>query len=156
MSFRLLVIVVFCCLGFLVGCSGEKPSGPLGSVSGHLTIDGRTPKPGTNIVFMDAQLGTTAVGSTDETGAYSLKSFRKSGDSMEFPVGRFNVSIQVPEEDYLSEDEITAEMALEGITPGLQGKREFPEKYQNFATSGLSYDVVEGENTIDISLSSSE
>ena len=156
LNVRVLCGFVALSMASLSGCSSQEDLGPLATISGTVTIDGKPVKAGTNVVFMDPEKGTTALAATDSEGRFALKSFAKSGDSNEFPVGQFQASIQPPDEDYLSEDEITAEQALEGVSPGLQGKREYAARYESFATSGLVFNITEGENDINIDLSAAE
>lgn len=119
----------------LVGC-GERLEA---TVSGKVTLDGAVVFPG-RITFAPSDIKQApAVGKLETDGSYSLSTNRIEGAL----AGEYRVAIQSYE-------------AVKGLKPG---ERHYgptpalvPEKYLQVATSGLSYTVEPGSNTIDIEL----
>lgn len=52
--------------------------------------------------------------------------------------------------DAIDIDDVSAEEMLAGGPKKAAGKVDIPAKFGRTSTSGLSYDIVEGENNIDI------
>ncbi|WP_339735231.1 hypothetical protein [uncultured Gimesia sp.] len=133
-------------------CSKETDFGPMGSVTGKLTMDGKTIDQGTQLLFMKMDAGYAAFGETDAEGNYSITWARDGERKSELPMGSYKVLIQPPRIGKDTE-EMSAEEMLEGgdVAPA---KPKFPVKYQQHSTSGLEFTVKEGENQIDIDLTS--
>ena len=69
------------------------------------------------------------------------------------PVGTYQVMI-VPA-DHIAVDDLSADEMLDGgANARINKKSSIPRKYLRAATSGLEYEIQEGENLIDIDLSS--
>lgn len=136
----------------LSACSSETDYGPMGSVNGKLTIDGKTIDQGTQLLFMKMDAGYAAFGETDADGNYSITWARDGERKSELPLGSYKVLIQPPSVGKDTE-EMSAEEMLDGgdVAPA---KPKFPAKYQQHSTSGLEYTIKEGENQIDIDLKS--
>ena len=136
----------------LVGC-GRTDFGPLGSVSGKLTKDGQPQPAGSTVIFMHPIDGHAGFGLTNEAGEYKIE-WRKEHRMFDgLPVGKYQVMI-VPA-DGIDVDDLSAdEMLAGGANVKVGNKSSIPAKYRRAASSGLEYDIVEGENSIDIDLSS--
>ncbi len=82
---RFVSISTFACLlAALTGCAGEK----LTSVSGVVTLDGK-PVEGATVTFASEDGKTTASGSSDASGNFSLMSGEKTGA----PAGNYKVMV---------------------------------------------------------------
>lgn len=132
----------------LVGCSSDFDYGPTGTVSGRLTMNGKPLKAGTQVVFMHPEKGYAAFGSTDPEGKFQITSWNDGN----LPVGPYRVMIQPPAGE-INPDTATPEQLLDN--PELAEavpEAEFPFKYRQTSTSGLSYNVEQGPNTFEIDL----
>jgi hypothetical protein len=120
----------------LVGCGGGSES----EVSGTVKLDGAPVGPGV-IVFAPID-GTSnpADGAIQVDGTYFLKTSRQIG----LKAGRYKASVSV-----LDQPEVKP-----GERSMVPAKLVTPEKYADASTSGLEYDVVAGDNTINIDLKS--
>lgn len=133
----------------MLGCSGEFDYGSTGTVKGRLTMDGKPLKPGTAVTLMQPDSGYLAFGTTDAEGNFEVKSWNEG----HMPIGTYRVMIQPPAGDSPDpESAEAAELALSG--GGGADKAEFPERYRQTTTSGLTYEVKEGENHFEIDLKS--
>ncbi|MFG0333036.1 MAG: hypothetical protein ACF8TS_06700 [Maioricimonas sp. JB049] len=139
----------------LAGCRGGTDFGPMGSVTGKLTMDGEPMAAGTQLLFMQMEAGYAAFGETDAEGNYSIVWAREGERKAEIPTGTYKVLIQPPAVGRDTE-ELSAEEMLEGGGDVPPAEPQFPRKYQQHSTSGLEYPVGEGENRIDIDISSEE
>ncbi len=117
--------------------------------SGHkLTLDGKPLPAGTKVIFMEPANGYTGFGITDESGAYRIE-WRRSGTTYDgLPVGNYQVML-VPA-GAVDIDEVSAEDMLAGGPKPVKPSVAIPPKLLRNTTSGLAYDVSEGENNIDI------
>ena len=133
----------------LSGCGNG--GGPVGYVSGKVTLpDGKSPA-GLLVRFVDGSTGVGATSVVAEDGTYTLKHKGASG----VPVGSFKVSVTAyiphmsdreyssfmaasPEERKRIEDEQNAE------------KGRVPKKFHNQNTSGLTYEIVSGSQSHDV------
>jgi hypothetical protein len=129
----------------VAGCQEGVDYGPTGTVSGKLTMEGKPLLAGTQVVFMHPENGYAAFGNTDAAGAYKITSWNDGN----LPVGKYQVMVQGPVGT--DPDSVTAEQMLEPQMEGIK-EAEFPFKYRQTSTSGLSYEVKTGENTINIDL----
>lgn len=135
------------------GCGGGTDFGPMGSVSGKLTLDGQPLSEGTQLLFKQMQAGYSAFGETDAEGNYSLTWMREGERKSEIPVGEYHVLIMPPGDEDPSA-EMSAEEMLEGGGDKPPAELEYPPRYQSHTTSGLKFPIEEGPNTIDIVLES--
>lgn len=134
------------------GCGGTD-FGPMGSVSGKLTMDGKPLAAGTQLLFMQMEKGYAAFAQTDAEGNYELKWMREGSTRTEVPVGNYKVLIQPPAVQNV--EELDAEAMLSGADQDIKpAEAVFPKKYQQHNTSGLECTVGEGSNTHDINLDS--
>lgn len=146
------LILSTCLLLFSSGCGGTD-FGPMGSVSGKLTMDGNPLAPGTQVLFMQMEKGYAAFGQADAEGNYQLQWMREDQTFSEVPVGTYKILIQPPTAQNV--EELDADAMLAGGDQDIEPpKAAFPTKYQQHATSGLEFTVNEGANTHDINLDS--
>jgi len=131
----------------VTGCSGGGYSGPTGTVNGTVNRAEKPVPAGCRVSFV-SDGGFTATGQVDGSGKYTLASVGTSA----IPAATYKVTVTPPPERELSEAEYEEAMANGTIgTPGPAAEL-IPAKYQNLATSGLSFEVKAGSNTIDIQL----
>lgn len=145
----------------LVLCSGCAPggySGPTGTVTGTVTLNGEPVPQGCTVAFV-SDAGHTASGQIGAGGAYQLSVVGKEGSkTSDVPVATYKVSVSPPAGDEMSAAEYEKMMEEESAAAG-EPKAEapaeaevIPAKYQSSGTSELSFEVKEGSNTIDIPL----
>ena len=134
----------------LVGCGTNF--GPMGAIYGKLTLNGEVQPEGTKVIFMHPTNGHAGFGLTDASGNYRIE-WRKEGNSFDgLPVGNYQVMI-VPA-DSVDVEDLSADEMLDGGASTEKLKSVIPAKYMRAATSGLEYDIVEGENIVDLELTS--
>ena len=145
----LLVLLGFVFIGTL-GCGSGHDYGPTGTAQGRLTHQGKALAPDTKVVFMHAQNGVAAFGATDAEGNFKVKTV----DSDQIPIGTYRVMIQPPESELGGDSEPTAEELLNDpdINRPRPNQGGFDFKYRQVSTSGLEYDVQEGDNEFQIDL----
>lgn len=119
-------------VGCLVGCGGKAAT-----VSGVVTLDGKPVTRGT-VSFSPATSGQKAVGIIDESGNYELSTNRETG----LEAGTYSAAVSSRERGQVDESG----------GPPMPGKYLVPQKYSNANTSGLTFEVQRGSNTIDIAL----
>ena len=124
------------CLSLMAGCRSEIPRS---SVTGHVTIDGRSVPQGVQVVF--APQGANAkhcVGVTNDHGLYVM--YQEPGKKGIF-VGRYTVSIALPGDE--SAGPVILPPALAGIT--------IPPKYRT-GSSELTCEVPRSGTVFDIDI----
>lgn len=130
------VIVALVVGVILNGCAGGASGPKTGQVSGTVTYQGK-PVSGVTVVFHPSS-GPVATGTTDDSGEFQLMT-SKPGDGA--PVGMCKVTISAPtpvgESDPAAAEKAAAEAAAQS---------KIPAKYQSPDSSGLTYDVKEGQN----------
>lgn len=137
-----MVSVIALCTGSLmaVGCSnGPGDTPPLGTVSGIVSLDGK-PVPNAKVKYKPLSGGRISTAVTDEQGSYILQ---YTNDLSGAKVDRHRVSVWTGRE-------------AEGL-PGMEGyvpavEETLPEKYRG--KSELEVDVLDGDNTIPLDLTS--
>jgi hypothetical protein len=124
----------------LSSCSGsDHPE--TAPVSGSVTIDGKPLSFGQ--VFFSPTNGRTATGEIHSDGTFTLSTFGNADGAV---IGMHRVAIQSRPR---SENKSTA-----GPPVPVMGVSLIPEAYGDQSTSGLSYEVVDGDNQFKIELKS--
>jgi hypothetical protein len=129
-------------------CSRGPDYGPTGTVRGSLQYKGQSLAAGTAVVFRDLTAGYTCMGLTNPDGTFRLDSWNQGN----LPIGRYDAMIRPPEPvdpDTLDPDDL---INNPGLMESTRLKYDFPQKYSQLATSGLSFEVKEGENEYPIEL----
>jgi hypothetical protein len=130
----------------VVGCGSGGYHGPTGAVTGRVTLDGQ-PIPQGSVVSFVSEAGFTATATVSSNGSYQLQ----TAGNPEIPVSTYKVSIAPPAQA-MSETDYDKYMSGEGGDATETPSEVIPPKYADPATSGLSFDVEQGANTIDIEL----
>ena len=107
-------------------------------VSGSVALDGKKLGPGTIVFAPVTEGGKPATGSIESDGSYSMMTSRVSG----LAAGTYQVAVSIRE---------MPQNVKRGDRPP-PGRLLIPEKYEDYRTSGLKYDVVAGSNTINVEL----
>lgn len=132
------------------GCSADHDYGPTGRVTGKLTMDGKPMAVGTGICFTEPIAGFLAFGLTDAEGTFSVDSWNEGN----LPVGQYKAWLAAPagappreltSEERMDHPELAAEPRV---------RYEFPKKYLDIKTSGLQFDVKNGDNHFDVNVES--
>lgn len=131
------VAVLAACTAALVGCGGMYDS----TVGGVVTLDGN-PVPRGTVSFAPQASGSSAFGMIGADGAYTLRTGREEG----LPPGQYVVTVAANEAPAVAQSK-------DGGPPPM-GKPITPDWYRNPATSGLTFEVASGSNTINIELKS--
>jgi hypothetical protein len=136
----------------LVGCGGRGDgySGPRGTVSGTVTVDGKPLQKGCQVIFI-ASVGHTAAGVIDEAGKYTL--VYSDGD---VPAVEYQVQLTSPISTATQQAdpaEMAQKMKLSAKAGGAANEAPFPAKYGSTSSSTMSFTVKEGPNTADFALS---
>jgi len=141
-------------LSVILVLNGCSPSPPVGYVSGKVILpDGNNPA-GLLVRFMNEPAGVGATSLVAEDGTYSLKHKHKSG----VPVGPYQIAVtayvkQMGDQEYTDFLSLPASEQRRINAERYAKMSLVPEKYHDTYTSGLSYEIVEGEQTHDIEIS---
>ena len=140
-------------VSLIVGCGGRGDgySGPRGTVSGTITVDGKPLQKGCQVMFI-AAAGHTASGVIDEAGKYNL--IYTDG---EVPAVEYQVQLTAPISTATQNVDPAAmaqKMTLSKKSVGAANDAPFPSKYGSTSTSKMSFTVKQGPNTADFALSS--
>jgi hypothetical protein len=143
-------VVAAACLVVAGGC-GAGYSGPTGTVRGTVTINGEPVPAGTGVAFISDD-GFTASGQVDAGGSYELSSLT----GKQIPAVTYKVMISGAAPGVTTDDadyDAMMEASAAGTLPAAPvAESVIPSKYGSTGTSGLSYTVNTGENTISIEL----
>lgn len=124
----------------LSGCgSATSEHGPVGTLSGKVTFNGEPVKEGV-VQFNNPEKGFGGQAVIDEEGNYTV-----SNDLGGLVTGTYQISVVPP----------MIEKSFGPDTPPSEVPKEMPnipKKYHYPNTSGLSFQVKEGENTFDIEM----
>ncbi len=143
----------------LAGCGGggedDGYTGPRGTVKGKTSYAGK-PLPKGCIVSFETFDGNGGTGEVDGEGNYEIVT---TGGGL--PVGKYMVSVSPPPAEFVEtklpstpEEAEAASKAAANSTPdeGPAVDTTIPEKYQVASSSGLEFEVKEGENTYNVEL----
>lgn len=124
-----------------LGCGEDAPP-ELAEVTGKVTYKGK-PVPGGMIVFLSED-GKRFVSPIKRDGSFSLKS----------PLGPVKAAVvtRQPSGDGMNDNERPAVREVPPLPPGTDPKSLPPKNYERFETSGLSYEVTQSGQTIDVTL----
>ncbi|MBW3541857.1 MAG: hypothetical protein KY476_16435 [Planctomycetes bacterium] len=147
---RTCVVSTLALLAFGCGEAEEsRYSGPGGTVTGKVTYKGETVQPGSTVSFINDS-GLAASGTVVTGGTYTLS----TSEGNQIPVGTYKASVVPPPQKELTPEE-AMQQAMKSQGPGAQPPETaggIPVKFANPETSGLLYEVKEGENTINIEI----
>jgi hypothetical protein len=137
---RRTALTLICGVALLCGCGGGESggySGPLGTVTGKITFEGKPVPEGSQVLFMAPATGYSATGVVDAAGKYTLK----YNASDKIPAVKYAVQIAPPAAP-------TASVDPSKMTPPAKTQATpFPVRYGSTAKSKLEFTVVEGQNT---------
>ena len=127
----------------LCGC-GSKSNGPeLAHMKGTVTFAGKPLKNAT-VVFLPDQPGVRlASGITDDNGRFDLMT-EVPGDGVVPGKHRVTITARAADQPLTAEQQLALQATGSSLPPA---KALIPEKYFNFATSGLTAEVKPGANT---------
>jgi hypothetical protein len=150
---KLWLVVAVAGLVVAGGCGSGGYSGPTGTVRGTVTLNGESVPAGTGVVFL-ADDGFTASGQVGADGSYEL-SIADSGNQI--PAATYKVMVSGAAAGGVSADDADYDAMMEASASGdaqpeTPAQSTIPSKYNSTSTSGLSFTVSEGENTINIEL----
>lgn len=124
-------------LAFLGGCGGVYDS----TVSGAVTLDG-SPVPRGTVAYHPTAGGPAAYGPVQDNGSYTVRTGREEG----LPAGDYQVTVTA--------NESQTQIESKDGRPMPPGKSLVPVWYRTKESSGLSFTVVPGNQTINLELSS--
>ncbi|MEZ6130999.1 MAG: hypothetical protein R3C59_20200 [Planctomycetaceae bacterium] len=141
---------------FLPGCGSGADVPELAAVTGTVTLKG-APLPDAMVTFVPEK-GPVAIGMTDGSGKFSLRTGRLDGAVL----GQHKVSVQLdqggsevvaPTGDLNDPEQLTKyyEQSMKEREE-TEEKSLLPEKYGNVATSGLTFQVSGGTNEFSVEL----
>ena len=140
------LVVVLC------GCGDDR--GPVGFVSGKVTVPSGDNPAGLLVRFANGASGVGATAVVEDGGVYTLKHKGDEG----VPVGTYKISVtayvpQMSDREYTDFLDLPADEQNQISEQRNAKKKLVPKKYYNQNTSGLSYEIVQGDQTHDIVIS---
>jgi len=121
-----------------IGCGESIP--PLCQVSGKVVCQGRPLTVGEVTFMSDSGFGTSSP--LDSEGRYSLRSQYGKG----IPRGTYKVIVAPPRTEIVESAPPPTKRQARDAHP------EIPQKYHEFATSGLEFVIKDSRHTIDLTL----
>jgi len=143
------IIALFCFSTLsLMGCGGDDGTyqGPTGTVSGVVKLGGKPLAESATVTFLSKE-GYAATGQTDSSGKFTL-SYQQGAA---IPVGTYSVSV-MPAVAAASEGKAEEFFEESGESKESPTKSTIPEKVRSPGGSGISKEVKEGANTLDIEI----
>jgi hypothetical protein len=151
------LLAVFLLALATAGCGSQYDLHP---VTGKVTLDGN-PLENAVVTFQSVSGGTSASGTTDASGVYSLHDIRPDGGPGAEP-GEYVVSVSWTEPPAVDLSQMDASSPdYDKITTAASNPNsgpvasKFPAAYRSGKTSGLKATVSPGANTVDLPLESS-
>lgn len=146
------VVIASLVLVVISGCGGGY-SGPTGTVSGTVTLNGE-PVPSGSIVSFVSDDSFVATAVVDAGGSYNLE---VAGQGPKIPTATYKVMVSAPATGGISDTEADYEKYMESVNADTTGSASkatgaIPARYASTATSDLSFPINAGENTINIDL----
>jgi len=150
------LLLAWVVVGIIAGCSSGRPK--TYQVTGAVTMKGQ-PVEAATVVFVPVEGASyqAATGITDASGNFKLSTFAGNDGAQEgeyrIKVSKFNVKKPTKEEQdrYISMEE-ERKMQFGDDKPAVPAKNLLPAKYNDDATSGLTYTVKRGSNTVELKL----
>ena len=126
-------------MGLAFAISGCSPGEVRGRIAGKVTFQGN-PVPEGLVFFSNDDKGIHMSGSLKSDGTYEILTAKGAG----LPLAKYQACVRPPVQP----------LSTEAVGKSLAVKRypDIPQKYRDFATSGLSLDVKEGGNQFDIAM----
>jgi hypothetical protein len=163
MGWRLRVVGLFVVGCLLGGCSGSgRPA--IAPVQGKVTYNGKAVA-GATVVYLCPGAPRLAVGTTDESGNYSLTTYEPNDGAM---IGTHTITVKKSGGDSGSDVETPAEpLGPKEMTKAIEqsmhesaqqareaekSRSELPRRYAFMKTTDLRKEVVDGDNIIDLEL----
>lgn len=133
----------------LAGCGPGGYSGATATVQGKVTAGGKDAPEGCTVTFI-ADGGHVASGKTGPGGAFQLTVAGKP----QIPAASYKASVTPPTQGEMSQADYEKMMSGGAApkSPGANAEMAIPAKYRTTDSSGLTYQVKAGPNTIDIEL----
>lgn len=135
---------------FMLGaCSRSSLSGPTGTVAGTVTYRGEPVPAGCYVVFIHEETSAPASGLISSDGSYALT----MRGQKKVLAGRYKVSVSPRASNaQIDRNAETREVTMTSGVAAAGGTVPFPVKYLLAETSGLTFTVEEGSNTIDVKM----
>lgn len=143
------LLLVATCSG--CGSSGDGYSGPRGTVSGTITVDGKPLQSGCQVLFMATKGGYTAAGVVGDGGKYTLTYAQGNVPAVEYQV-QLTAPVATAAPQQADPAQMGAQMKLTKKAKGGASDGPFPAEYGSISTSKMSFTVKEGDNTADFAL----
>ena len=121
-------------LAFITGCSGGSNAPPTGKVTGKVSFRGQPVTVGT-VIFVPQAGGPSAYGMIQADGSYELSTDTSSGGGDGAVIGKHKVAIRAQKETEPG---------------GRAAPLMLPRGFENPDKSGLTAEVKEGENILNI------
>jgi hypothetical protein len=139
---RLLVLLPI----LFTACSQQRPAA---SVKGTVTFDGKPLRFG-SVVFVPTEQGSTAQANLKSDGSFVLTTYQEGDGAV---IGRHQVMIvALASEGALPSEELDDQTRFSRTGEPLPLESVIPEIYGDYRRSGLTANVVAGENTIEFAL----
>ncbi len=130
---------------FLSGCGDSQ----FGRVEGTVTMKGN-PVSGATVTFRCDDDGTISTGTTGEDGAFQL-AVAGTADKPGAKVGSHSIAVSSIEVEKVKTDAKSGSLGMMAKSkPAV--KSLLPDKYADFSTSGLKFEVSKGGNVADFDL----
>ncbi|QDV12129.1 hypothetical protein CA51_20050 [Rosistilla oblonga] len=144
-----LLVLFLSAVPLAMGCSSSDTSNT-GTVAGSVNYNGSSLGEGASVVFMDMTTGFTCAGVTDAEGKFQLESINDGN----LPIGSYGVMVRPGGTMDMAamEQASSAEDAMNDAGIAKPAAVKFPSKYNDLATSGLSFEVQQGANEMQIEL----
>jgi len=136
MPMRFALTLVFLVVPVLVGCGGAGGGSKTGTVSGTVTLSG-SPFTEGRVSLYSPKASAGAQGTLDNDGKFTVDGA--------LPVGEYTVSVLPPSPP-------DPQPGVAPVLPKSPAQGGIPVKYRNATTSGLTFQVEPGKNTLDVKM----
>lgn len=121
----------------LLALPGCKPKEKLGRIGGKVTFQGQAVAEGL-VLFSCVAKGVNMTAPLKQDGSYEVIMAKGAG----LPLGEYKVSVSPPQPFY----------QIGQSPPKPKEYPNIPAKYRNFQTSGLTVNIIDGDNPFDIEM----